>query len=100
MRCEKSGMWCSGYHGDSQAKCAQHAPTRQTVELSRRCQAAPLIDLPDSTRTSTLMTSYISQSWASMVGSSRRQPPYGWILSLSDVHRTNSASNLALNALT
>lgn len=82
-----------------QSSSTQNARTRQAVKPFRRGCITKSIDIPDSMKASTLMTLYMGQAWSSMVGSSRRQPSYGWILSLADVHGSGTASNLALKAL-
>jgi hypothetical protein len=69
------------------------------MEVPKERHVEPLIDMPGSMKASTLMTLYMTQSWSSMIGSSRRQPPYGWILSLADIHRSGTASSFALKAL-
>jgi hypothetical protein len=71
----------------------------QALQMSKERHLEPLIDMPGSMEASTVMALYMGQSWSSMIGSSRKQPPYGWILSLADVHGSGTASSFALKAL-
>jgi hypothetical protein len=98
IQCEKGGLRCSGYD-DSNIVYGENVATQQRVELSQGRDAEPIIEMPVSMRSSTLTSFYVGQSLVSMIGSPDRQPPYGWILSLSDVQRSSTASNLAFNAL-
>ena len=87
------------YNARGNRTWTQNVATQEAVKLSHGSHVEPIIDIPRSFKPSTLSTLYMGQSWSSMVGTSYRQPPYGWIMSLTDVHRCNTASNLALKAL-
>ena len=84
---------------DAQGNHPHAATAEHARELSTERHIEAFIDVPDSIRASTLTCLYMGQSWSSMIGPSRRQPAYGWILSLADIYSSDTASNLALKAL-